>query len=113
MDVAWFQRVLAAVADQGCPVDLVLLVNPTYQGLSAPLAPLVRLCHSRGLPVLVDEAHGSHFRGHAALPRDALAAGADLVCIPPINPCRGSPKRLFSTVAVPASPGRIWSRACC
>ena len=79
MDVAWFQRVLAAVADQGCPVDLVLLVNPTYQGLSAPLAPLVRLCHSRGLPVLVDEAHGSHFRGHAALPRDALAAGADLV----------------------------------
>ena len=79
VDVAWFQRVLAAVAEQGCSVDLALLVNPTYQGLSAPLTPLVRLCHSHGLPVLVDEAHGSHFRGHAALPRDALAAGADLV----------------------------------
>lgn len=79
VDTAWFQRVLAAVAAQDCSVDLVLLVNPTYQGLSAPLTPLVRLCHSHGLPVLVDEAHGSHFRAHAALPRDALAAGADLV----------------------------------
>ena len=79
VDVAWFQRVLAALAARNCSVDLVLLVNPTYQGLSAPLTPLVRLCHSQGLPVLVDEAHGSHFRAHAALPRDALAAGADLV----------------------------------
>lgn len=79
VDAAWFQRVLAAVAAQGCSVDLVLLVNPTYQGLSAPLTPLVQLCHDQGLPVLVDEAHGSHFRAHAALPRDALAAGADLV----------------------------------
>ncbi len=79
MDVAWFQTVLGAVAARNCSVDLVLLVNPTYQGLSAPLTPLVRLCHGQGLPVLVDEAHGSHFRAHAALPRDALAAGADLV----------------------------------
>ena len=79
VDVAWFQQVLTAVAAQGCDVDLVLLVNPTYQGLSAPLTPLVQLCHSQGLPVLVDEAHGSHFRGHGGLPRDALAAGADLV----------------------------------
>ena len=79
VDVAWFQRVLAAVAAQGCSVDLALLVNPTYQGLSAPLTPLVRLCHSQGLPVLVDEAHGSHFRAHGGLPPDALAAGADLV----------------------------------
>ena len=79
VDVAWFQKVLAALADQSCSVDLVLLVNPTYQGLSAPLTPLVRLCHSHGLPVLVDEAHGSHFRAHGGLPRDALAAGADLV----------------------------------
>ncbi|MCY4055254.1 MAG: aminotransferase class I/II-fold pyridoxal phosphate-dependent enzyme [Cyanobacteria bacterium MAG CAR4_bin_6] len=78
VDVGWFQRVLATAA-RNCPVDLALLVNPTYQGLSAPLTPLVRLCHSQGLPVLVDEAHGSHFRAHAALPRDALAAGADLV----------------------------------
>lgn len=79
VDVAWFQRVLAALAALDCSVDLVLLVNPTYQGLSAPLAPLVQLCHSQGLPVLVDEAHGSHFRAHDGLPRDALAAGADLV----------------------------------
>ena len=79
VDAPWFQKVMAALTARNRSVDLVLLVNPTYQGLSAPLTPLVRLCHSRGLPVLVDEAHGSHFRAHAALPRDALAAGADLV----------------------------------
>ena len=60
-------------------VDLVLLVSPTYQGHAAPLAALIRLCHGRGIPVLVDEAHGAHFRGSTSLPLDALAAGADLV----------------------------------
>jgi len=79
VDVTWFHQVLETLGSQDCTVNLVLLVNPTYQGLSAPLTPLVQLCHDHGLAVLVDEAHGSHFRGHDALPRDALAAGADLV----------------------------------
>ena len=78
-DVPWFEAVLKTLASQGPAVDLVLLVSPVYQGLSAPLAALVALCHRANLPVLVDEAHGSHFRAHAGLPRDALAAGADLV----------------------------------
>ena len=78
-DVPWFEAVLHTLASQGLTVDLVLLVSPTYQGLSAPLTALVALCRGLDLPVLVDEAHGSHFRAHADLPRDALAAGADLV----------------------------------
>jgi len=102
VDVGWFQRVLAAAA-RDCPVDLALLVNPTYQGLSAPLTPLVRLCHSQGLPVLVDEAHGSHFRAHAALPRDALAAGADLV----VHSTHKSLPGLTQTAVLHSCGGRI------
>ncbi|MFN7227437.1 MAG: lysine decarboxylase [Synechococcaceae cyanobacterium] len=67
---AHLDRVLAACG----PVAALVLVDPTYHGLSAPLAPLVALAHGRGLPVLVDQAHG---RG------DALAAGADLVVLSP------------------------------
>ena len=103
VDVAWFQEVLAALAARNRSVDLVLLVNPTYQGLSAPLTPLVRLCHDQDLPVLVDEAHGSHFRGHAALPRDALAAGADLV----VHSAHKSLPGLTQTAVLHSSGARI------
>ncbi|WP_414026947.1 hypothetical protein [Cyanobium sp. ATX-6F1] len=54
-------------------------MNPTYQGLAADLPPLVELVHRRGLPLLVDEAHGAHFGLDPLLPQGALASGADLV----------------------------------
>ena len=69
------EKLLAAAA----PVDLLVLVSPTYQGLAADLPALVALAHGRGLPVLVDEAHGGHFGFDSSLPSGALAAGADVV----------------------------------
>ncbi|MDZ5649365.1 aminotransferase class I/II-fold pyridoxal phosphate-dependent enzyme [Nitrospirillum sp. BR 11828] len=56
----------------------VLLTYPTYYGLGRPLHAIAKLCHARGIPLLVDEAHGAHlmFYGHAAIPT-ALSAGAD------------------------------------
>ncbi len=65
---------LARVLERCGPVAGLVLVDPTYHGLSGDLQGLVRLAHSHGLPVLVDQAHG---RG------DALAAGADLVVLSP------------------------------
>lgn len=43
----------------------VLLTRPSYQGVmcsSARLKEIVQLCHSKSVPVIVDEAHGSHLR---------------------------------------------------
>ena len=74
-DGAHLERVLESAG----PLAAVVLVNPTYQGLAAPLAPLVAAAHRRGLPVLVDEAHGAHFGLSPSLPAAALSAGADLV----------------------------------
>lgn len=57
----------------------VVLVSPTYEGLCSPLVEIAQCVHDHGLPLIVDEAHGSHFAYHPAFPVAALAAGADVV----------------------------------
>jgi arginine decarboxylase len=42
------------------------------------VAALAEVAHARGLPLIVDEAWGSHFPFHDALPEHALSLGADL-----------------------------------
>ena len=57
----------------------LILVNPTYQGITANNAELVQLAKANGITVIVDEAHGSHLHFHDELPASLLDAGADLV----------------------------------
>jgi lysine decarboxylase len=58
----------------------VLLTRPSYYGLARDLGDIVPLCRSRQTPLIVDEAHGGHFRFlPKGGPESALAAGADLV----------------------------------
>ncbi|MEH7346901.1 aminotransferase class I/II-fold pyridoxal phosphate-dependent enzyme [Bacillus sp. JJ1532] len=56
----------------------VLVINPTYFGISADLKKIVEIAHSYQVPVLVDEAHGVHIHFHDELPLSAMQAGADL-----------------------------------
>lgn len=56
----------------------VLVINPTYYGISTNLKEIVDLSHSYDIPVLVDEAHGVHIHFHDNLPLSAMQAGADL-----------------------------------
>lgn len=56
----------------------LLVINPTYFGVSADLRVIVELAHSYGVPVLVDEAHGVHIHFHEDLPLSAMQAGADM-----------------------------------
>ncbi len=56
----------------------VLVINPTYYGISGDLKKIVNIAHSRNIPVLVDEAHGAHIHFHKDLPLSAMEAGADL-----------------------------------
>lgn len=60
----------------------VILTSPTYEGVLSDIASIAKLCHSRGIPLLVDEAHGAHYLPFAAQygwQGSAVAAGADLV----------------------------------
>ena len=60
----------------------VILTSPTYEGVQSDVAAIAALCHARGVPLLVDEAHGAHYLPFAeplGWRGGAVAAGADLV----------------------------------
>ena len=59
----------------------VLVNNPTYYGICSHLREIVRMAHERGMLVLADEAHGTHFYFHEELPMSAMEAGADMASI--------------------------------
>ena len=63
--------------------------NPNYYGIAPDLERIVHMAHSYGKIVLVDEAHGAHFRFHESLPRSALECGAD-ACVHSVHKVLGS-----------------------
>ncbi len=70
----------AAVAEalRACPTARALFVtSPTYNGFGADLEALAPLAHAAGMPFVVDQAWGPHFRFCSLLPVDAMSAGAD------------------------------------
>ena len=61
-------------------IRLVILTSPTYEGIISPISDIVRVAHERGVPVLVDEAHGAHLSFMRQLcSYEALKSGADIV----------------------------------
>lgn len=60
-------------------VQAVLVTSPTYEGVVSPIQEIADLAHGRGLPLIVDEAHGAHFPFHGYFPDSALNQGADVV----------------------------------
>lgn len=64
--------------DNNIDAKAIFVINPTYFGATTDLKKLVRYAHKRGMIVLVDEAHGSHFYFSKLLPITAMEAGADM-----------------------------------
>lgn len=63
-------------------VKAVILTSPTYEGVLSDIRGICEVCHSKGIPVLVDEAHGAHLlpmSEQEGFPAGALACGADIV----------------------------------
>ena len=54
------------------------IINPTYYGAVCDLKEIVDYCHEKGLLVLIDEAHGTHFHFNDAFPLSGMQAGADM-----------------------------------
>lgn len=60
-------------------IDAVLVVSPTYEGRIADIKEIARAVHDRGLPLIVDEAHGAHLGLNARVHKNSCSGGADLV----------------------------------
>ena len=60
-------------------IQAVMIVSPTYDGVCSDVERIAAVCHSFGVPLIVDQAHGAHFRFSEYFPEDAVSAGADVV----------------------------------
>ncbi|MGH2551433.1 MAG: aminotransferase class I/II-fold pyridoxal phosphate-dependent enzyme, partial [Thermomicrobiales bacterium] len=56
---------------------LVIVVSPSFCGVSSDLSRIAEVSHRRNVPLYVDEAWGPHFHFHGRLPMSAMASGAD------------------------------------
>jgi len=70
---------VAAAIEMHPDAKAVLIINPTYYGVASDLQAIADVVHDKDMILLVDEAHGPHLKFNAALPMQALDAGADIV----------------------------------
>ncbi|CAA6664089.1 unnamed protein product [Spirodela intermedia] len=74
-------QVAAAMEDlarDGKRPAAMLVTSPTYHGICSRVGEIAGLCHLAGVPLVVDEAHGGHFKFHREFPAAAMEQGADL-----------------------------------
>lgn len=67
--------------DDNLDAKAIFIINPTYFGATCDLKKIVKYAHKKGMVVLVDEAHGSHFYFDKNLPITAMEAGADMATL--------------------------------
>ena len=60
-------------------IQAVLITSPTYDGVVSDIQEIARIAHEHQVPLIVDEAHGAHFRYSSYFPVPAEKLGADVV----------------------------------
>jgi arginine decarboxylase len=55
-----------------------MVFTPSYYGVSADVRALAEACHSRGIPLMTDDAWGLDYSFCSRLPPSAIECGADL-----------------------------------
>lgn len=60
-------------------IKAVIITSPTYEGIVSDVQRIAEIVHKRGIPLIVDEAHGAHFGLHTGFPQSAVKSGADIV----------------------------------
>ncbi|NIK12730.1 lysine decarboxylase [Alkalibacillus almallahensis] len=72
-------EVMAEAISSYPSIKAVVLTYPDYFGATYDLKSIVKEAHARQIPVLIDEAHGAHFKVSDAFPKSAVDCGADVV----------------------------------
>lgn len=73
-------KVLAEALEANPDARAVLITRPNYYGICSDIKKIAEITHSYGKVLIVDEAHGAHYKFHSSLPETALSGGAD-ICI--------------------------------
>ena len=60
-------------------IEAMLITSPTYDGIVSDVGKIAEIAHSYGIPLIVDEAHGAHFRFSEYFPVSSVDLGADVV----------------------------------
>lgn len=73
------EKILRLFENYSC-IRAVVITSPTYYGECADIASVADIVHRHKIPLLVDEAHGAHFKSCNKLPDSAVDLGAD-ICV--------------------------------
>lgn len=60
-------------------IRAVVITSPTYDGVVSDVRLIAEEVHEKGIPLIVDEAHGAHFGMHPYFPGNSNVQGADVV----------------------------------
>jgi arginine/lysine/ornithine decarboxylase len=60
-------------------VSCLVITSPTYNGIVSDIERIAAIVHEHHKVLIVDEAHGAHFKLHPRFPKSALDCGADIV----------------------------------
>ena len=71
---------LSMIVSENNDIAGCVIVSPTYEGIISDVKKISEVCHSKNIPLIVDEAHGAHFYflNHEGL-TSAIQENADLV----------------------------------
>ncbi len=70
---------VSAALEQEPDIGAVLIVSPSYEGRISDVRRIAEIVHARGIPLIVDEAHGAHLGFGENFAENSCRAGADLV----------------------------------
>ena len=68
-----------SVLEKDQKIQLVIVTSPSYEGVISDIGSIAQVVHKRGIPLLVDSAHGAHLGFSPDFPKSAVTAGADVV----------------------------------
>ena len=79
LNVAVSPEKIECLLEEEKNIQAVVLTSPTYDGVLSDIERISKTVHRKGIPLIVDEAHGAHFGFHPYFPENANTKGADVV----------------------------------
>ncbi len=70
---------VAEALERESGMHAVLIVSPTYEGRIADVKAIAEVVHKKGIPLIVDEAHGAHLGFADGFAHNSCKQGADFV----------------------------------